>query len=319
MKIYRSVDEAGKTLAHGAVALGNFDGVHLGHQALIKMANSLKVEALSGVLTFSPHPSVILHPGRAHFSLTSDEEKVRQFARLDVDVAIMQKTDEEFLRLSPENFVERILIGELGVKHVVVGEDFSFGSGARGNVLTLRKLGVPLGMLTHVVPPVLVNGERCSSSAIRQYLRNGNVASANAMLDRAFSFSGTVRPGLKQGRVLGFPTANLLPPPGFDLCHGIYATITRVKSSDGHQDFLSATSIGVRPTIGPNLHCLVETHVLDQDLDLYDQDLQIFFIERLRPEIKFASLEALRKQIGEDCEQIRALHHAHPTRFHVKD
>ena len=315
MKVFWSIDDVNNAMKGGVLAIGNFDGVHLGHQALIEKTLSLSPDHAHGVLTFSPHPASILQKNHALFSLTTDQEKIDEFTKCGVDVAILHRIDEAFLKISPEEFIEDMLVRRLAIKHVVVGDDFTFGSYAKGNIDHLRDFGKKYGFVTHVIESVMVNGIRCSSTAIRNYLRLGQLQEARAMLGRDFSLAGTVVPGQKKGASLGFRTANIAPPRGFQLAHCIYATVARI----GSKDYLSATNVGVRPTITADKKLVVETHIFDQDFDLYGQTLRIFFIEMLRPEEKFTSVNELQKHIAQDCERVRALARANPTRFHVKD
>lgn len=294
--------------------IGNCDGVHRGHQALIATAHKVANNHPVGVLTFSPHPSRILK-NVPHFRLTSDDDKIEIFRKLKVDVAILHRINEQFLMISPADFVKDYLVQQLRVSHVVVGDDFTFGSGAQGDVARLLHWGGQFGFQTHVVKPIEVHLQRCSSTAIRNFLHAGKIEPATAMLGRPFCMAGPVIAGEKIGRMLGFATANINPPEGFGLKHGIYATVTRV----GDEDFVSATSVGIRPTVSNEKKLLIETHLLDFDRDLYGLSLRIFFIEYLRPEEQFSSLEALREHIAQDCEHIRQIARRNPTRFQVKD
>lgn len=312
---FNSANEAHDALKDGAVAIGNFDGVHLGHQALIDRALKLRGENCAGVLTFSPHPREILQ-NEPLFYLTSDDQREDLFEHLGVDVAILQKIDTAFLSMSAEEFIEKVLIHELKVRHVVVGNDFTFGHHALGDVAMLKALGAKHGFTTHVVSEVATLYKRCSSSAIRSFLHNGDVKSAHAMLGRPFSVRDVVRHGQKKGAGLGFRTANLVPKAGFDLRRGIYATVTRVFSQQ-NADYLSATSVGVRPTVTDDPTLVVETHVLNKTLALYDQTIEVFFIAWLRDEIKFASLDKLIAQIQKDCHDIEALYHNQKADFIV--
>jgi riboflavin kinase/FMN adenylyltransferase len=269
-------------------------------------------------MTFSPHPQEVLKKGLPFFHLTSDQEKLDLLANF-VDVVLVQKDDREFLALSAKDFIDDILVKELQVKNVIVGDDFTFGKMAHGNALFLKKLGDQHGFATHIIEPVLINNERCSSSRIRAYLRAGDLLAANAMLTRPFFLGGMVREGQKQGRLLGFRTANIHPPPGFSLRHGVYATVTRVVLGNVTKDYLSATNVGTRPTVTDQLDVVVESHCLDQEIDLYDRYIKIFFIERLRDEVKFSSMAALREHIEKDCLKVRELQEREPARFNIKD
>jgi riboflavin kinase / FMN adenylyltransferase len=301
------MDEVGDSLLHSAVAIGNFDGVHRGHQELIKKAHELS--NVVGILSFTPHPSELLQPNFDQFYLTSDEQKLDIFAKLGVDSAIIHRIDHEFLRLDPRAFVD-LLMKKITMSHVVVGEDFTFGIKASGNLDRLKDLGAHQ-FKTHGIKNVTDNCHRISSSAIREYLKEGHLDLANHMLGRPFSLLGTVVKGQQKGRLLGFKTANIRPAPGFALKRGVYATILRHHN----QDYLSVTNVGLRPTVTDEKILMVETHCLDQDIDLYGETIEIFFIERMRDEQKFASLTALQEQVQKDCQAVRQKHHLDRARF----
>lgn len=315
MKIFWSIDDAKATIACGALAIGNFDGVHRGHQALIKKARSLAPAGPVGVLTFTPHPSHVLKKNSDHVSIMTDHDKIAALACFDVDVAILHTIDEEFLNVSPDAFVRDMLFARLSMRHVVVGDDFTFGKAALGTTKLLKTLGDKLGFHTAVISQIMIDGERCSSTAIRNYLRGGTITKANAMLGRSYSLSGIVVPGHKRGALLGFPTANLLPREGFPLARGVYGTVTRV---DGH-DYVSVTNIGCRPTVTEEKTVVVETHIFDRKDELYGKEIQIFFVDHLRSEKKFAGLEELQEQIAQDCARVCELQRSNPTRFQIKD
>lgn len=317
MKVFWSVDDVKDEMADGVVAIGNFDGVHLGHVALIAKVNELKGQRPGAVLSFTPHPNELLHENVAHFYLTSDEQKIRMLSRLGLDFAIIQRIDPQFLKLSPVSFVEEVLVNQLKAKDVVVGDDFTFGAQAKGNTAFLTKLGGQHGFNTHVVPPVNIDGQRCSSTTIRSYLRAGDVAKANRMLGRQFSMRGEVLAGQSKGASLGFKTANLLPAAGFGLCRGVYATVTRVLYDHGFLDYVSATNVGVRPTVTEQNVLVVESHCLDGNLDLYGQTIEVFFVARLRDEMKFPTVTALQEQVQRDFQALRQMHLATPSLFQV--
>ena len=306
MRVYRSVEQAGLSLQSGALALGNFDGVHMGHQALIKETIANKNRHLCGALTFSPHPAQILTRQQIPI-LTPDETKISLLQRYGLDVVVVQPVDTCFLSLSKEDFVHQVLVDGLKIRHVVVGHDFRFGHQAQGDVGYLASAGQDLGFLVHVIEPVMVGGERCSSSAIRIFFGQGDMAKANAMLGRHYSVVGRVIKGQQLGKKLGFATANIKPFSGFSLRHGVYATITRVFEGKSYRDYVSATNVGVRPTVTEEKTVVIESHCLDVELDLYDQEIEIFFHQWLRDEEKFASHELMRQQMVKDCIKARDL------------
>lgn len=313
MRVFFSLEEARDEIAGGAVAIGNFDGVHIGHQALIK--KTTKLSSKSGVLTFTPHPAELLLKNHQHFYLYSDEQKISLLKNLGVHVAILHRIDEDFLRISAEKFAQMFLSEQLKVKHVVVGDDFSFGYLAQGDKNTLINLGERFGFTTHIIDEISVDGYRVSSTNIKKALEDGELARANRMLGRNFSLEGIVIRGQEKGRVLGFKTANIKPAAGFLMRRGVYATLT--KTPNGYH--VGVTNIGFRPTLSNEKILMVETHLLDVDIDLYGQRIEVFFIERLRNEEKFSSITALQEQVQKDCRAVRQMHQAHPHRFLVAD
>ncbi|HXW52843.1 MAG TPA: bifunctional riboflavin kinase/FAD synthetase [Myxococcota bacterium] len=318
MKVFWSVADVGDETKNAALAIGNFDGVHLGHQALIRKARELSSKA--SVLTFTPHPETVLHSDAGHFYLTSDQQKIELFAKLGVANAIIHRIDKDFLKKKPEDFVEHILLKRLKVKYVVVGEDFTFGYRAMGDISVLKALSERFGFITLVVPPVIINGQRISSSIIRQDLRSGELDLARAMLGRPYSLLGVVEGGQKKGGILGFATANITPPLGFGLKTGVYATVVRVGDGDAFQDYLSVTNVGFRPTVTTKKTLVVESHCLDQDLELYGQVIKVFFIHRLRDEQAFPSITVLQEQVEKDCQAVRQMYHSPAqARFRVRD
>lgn len=320
MRVFGSLKEVADYVAGGAVAIGNFDGVHLGHQQLIKQTCQIEANKPCGVLTFSPHPLQLLQPQISHFYLTCDHQKTRLFAKLAIDALIILPIDEQFLLLSPQAFVKDILVDCLKVKNVVVGDDFTFGRLAAGDARLLAQLGQHYGYETHVLKPVMLNGYRCSSTNIRNFLKAGEIRQANNMLGHPFSLYGQVISGQRKATGLGFSTANIIPKSFFGLKFGVYATVTRVFADHGHNDYLSATNVGIRPTISQEQKLVVETHCLDiSDLDLSNKMIEIFFIDRIRDEQKFSSIPALQEQVQKDCQQIRQSRLLNPALFHVED
>ncbi|MCA9508307.1 MAG: bifunctional riboflavin kinase/FAD synthetase [Myxococcales bacterium] len=314
MKVFYSCNELGDFLKGGTIAIGNFDGVHLGHQALIHKVNEIKGHHPGGVLSFEPHIQQFLSPKKDFFRLMSGHHKIQELRNYALDVVVIHILDRNFLSLSPAEFVTKILKKQLKVDHVVVGEDFSFGSRAQGNISDLVSLAKKVDIHVHVVPDLMVEKQRCSSSAIRKNLMSGELNIARCMLGRSYSLFGKVQADQKMGAQLGFATANLRPL-NFYLKRGVYASMTRVFNKDGHQDFLSATNVGVRPSISAAEELVVETHCLDQLLELNQKNLEIFFIAFLREEIKFPCLKALQEQVQKDFQAVRQLFLLHPHRF----
>jgi riboflavin kinase/FMN adenylyltransferase len=310
-----TIDNFPASLHGSALAIGKFDGVHRGHQALIKATCDIDGVSSRGALTFSPHLSLFLCPDKPVFVLNTDEQKARLLFALGLDFLIVQPLSWDFLHLSYQDFIDSILIKKLGISHVIVGRDFSFGSNAKGTVKHLEIAANGNAFKLHLIDDIYINGTRCSSSAIRIFLEHGDLKSAEAMLGRPYSLFGRVSSGQGLGAPLGFATANIKPPPGFGLKKGIYATITRAYLPQGPKDFLSATSVGTRPTVTDSTEIVVETHCLDENLDLLGCDLEIFFIERLRDEQKFDTLSELKAQVSLDFTHTRQLAKDHPGRF----
>jgi len=271
------------------VAVGEFDGVHLGHREVIRGNDT--------VLTFEPHPLAVIRPEAAPRLLTSLDAKIELIAGLGVQELVVIPFDERFAAQTPEEFIEQVLVGRLCATHVSVGENFRFGHGATGDTAMLFADG---RFATRVVELVEVDGEIVSSSHIRGLVAAGDVAHAAHFLGSPFQVRGEVVTGDRRGRELGFPTANIVPSeelvcPG----HGVYAA-----RADG---VCAAVSVGVRPTFGTGRAVLVEAFVIDRDEDLYGRILRIDFIARLRGERRFETVEALVAQMALDVEQTRRL------------
>jgi riboflavin kinase/FMN adenylyltransferase len=271
------------------VAVGEFDGVHLGHREVIAGSDT--------VLTFEPHPASVVRPGGGPKLLTTLELKTELVAGLGVEELVVVPFDERFAHQEASEFVDRVLVETLAATHVSVGENFRFGHRARG---TAALLAGDERFATRVVPLVEVDGVPVSSTRIRNLLTDGEVDTAARLLGTGFRLRGEVVPGDQRGRELGFPTANIAPDPKL-ACpgHGVYAC--RVG------EHLAAVNVGVRPTFGADLQLLVEAHLLDFQGDLYGQRLTVEFVSRLRGEERFGSLEALIEQIQRDVETTREL------------
>ena len=271
------------------VAVGEFDGVHLGHREVIAGSDT--------VLTFEPHPAVVVKPAFAPKLLTSLELKIELVAELGVEELVVVTFDESFAHKEASEFVDGVLIDRLAATHVSVGDNFRFGHRALGNAALLES---DSRFETRVVPLVEVDGVPVSSTRIRTLIAEGEVAAAARLLGAPFRMRGEVVSGDRRGRELGFPTANMVPDPEL-ACpgHGVYAC--RVG------EHLAAVNVGVRPTFGRDLHPLVEAFLLDFDGDLYGQRLTVEFVERLRGEQRFESVDELVAQMHRDVERTREL------------
>jgi riboflavin kinase/FMN adenylyltransferase len=298
--------------ARGAVlALGNFDGVHRGHQALIghALAEAKRLGRPAGVLLFEPHPREFFHPGAAHFRLTPLDEKLAVLDEMGLDLAVVVPFDARLANLDAGRFIEEILIGALAVAHVVVGYHFFFGRNRGGSAETVRLAGEAHGFGVTIVEPVADRGEPFSSTAIRLALAEGDVKGAAELLGRPWRVRGPVIGGAQRGTGLGFPTANVALPKGTALGHGIFAV--RVKL-DG-RPLLGAAYLGTRPTFDDGMPVL-EVFLFDFDEKIYGRDIEVSFIDKVRDDRKFASAEELVRQMEADCAKARAILAAAPDR-----
>jgi len=286
-----------------AVAVGVFDGLHIGHRAIVERAcaAAARLQGSSLVLTFEPTPKEFFSPATAPPRLTRFRERFEQLCSLGIDELFCARFDE-VRALTPAEFVGDLLVRELGARHVVVGDDFKFGAARSGTVEELRELGKRRGLAVTEVPPVIFRGERVSSTAIRRALKAGDLETARGMLGRDYSISGRVVRGLGLGRKLGFPTANVnlkrLQAP----IDGIFAA--RVTGLGG-EPLDGVASVGTRPTIGGGVP-LLEVLIFDFDSDIYGRYITVHFVKRLREERHFADLEALKRQMHVDVAAARA-------------
>lgn len=290
--------------ARGAsVAMGNFDGVHRGHQAVIGLA---RAHGPLGIVTFEPHPREFFAPAAPAFRLMNAETRTNRLAKLGVERLFALPFNADLARLTPEEFARQVLVEGLGVAHVVVGADFCFGKGRAGTVDTLRDLGARLGFGVTIAEMVQFDDAEISSTAIRQALAEGRPRDAAAMLGHWHRIDGEVIHGEKRGRELGYPTANM-SVSGLHLPRlGVYATRVDVLTGPLAGSYLGASSLGVRPMFGENAPNL-ETFLLDFKGDLYGQHLSVALVDYLRPELKFDGLPALLEQMAKDVAQARAI------------
>lgn len=304
MEVIRVREKIYQQFKSPSVALGNFDGVHLGHREIIRRtvstAHSRGFEAV--VYTFDPHPRAVLNKQPEVPKITSIGEREDILRNLGVDVVILAEFTPQFALQSPLEFVDNILVEELGVAHVFIGENYRFGRNRAGTPQTLKDLGPAKGFAVHVVPPVLVGGAVVSSSRIRDHLAKGEIARANELLGRQFTISGEVVHGHRRGKQLGFPTANIRPVPKLRPPQGVYAVMCEL---DGAL-FKAVMNIGHNPTF-MDTQVSYEVHILDFDRDIYGAILKVYLVDRLRQEKRFENVEALKMQIGRDVELARDL------------
>lgn len=292
-------------LAGGIVALGNFDGVHLGHQAVVGQAVArARAEGRPAlVATFDPHPVRYFRPDAPWFRLTTLDQRARLFAQAGADAMVVFRFDAALAALSAEDFIAERLERALQVAGVVTGEDFTFGHAKRGNVAMLRAAGARGGYAVDTVGPVMLDGAPVSSTRIREALRAGDMRGAARLLTRPFAIRGTVQHGDKLGRTIGYPTANVDMGDYLRPAYGIYAV--RGYLPDGRV-VPGAANLGVRPTFEPPKE-LLEPYFFDFSGDLYGQEIEVALIDYLRPEAKFSGLDELVAQMDRDCARAREL------------
>jgi riboflavin kinase / FMN adenylyltransferase len=303
MEIIRNIDALAPH-PHPVVALGNFDGVHLGHRAILRTAID-RARAAAGtafVLTFDPMPAKLLAPARAPQLILAPEDKLELLRDSGIDGVIVIAFTEALSRLTPSEFVRGYLLGKIGAREVVVGHSVSFGHARAGNAQVMTELGWQMGFATVVVGPVTAAGADVSSTRVRELIAAGEMRMVAELLGRAHFLSGTVVHGRERGRTIGFPTANLesatecLPPDG------VYAT--RVILPDGA--FASITNIGMRPTFAEPART-IEAHIFNFDRDIYGAKIRLEIVERIRGERKFESGLALAAQIAEDLKRAKEI------------
>ena len=288
------------------IALGFFDGVHLGHAALLRLtrrrADELGIPA--AVLTFDTHPDTLVYHQPVPLINTLEDRKYLMEEKFSMDEVILAHFDRAMMEMPWEAFVEDYLLGELGAKHVVCGHDFSFGYRGQGTPDKLRRLCAQRGVGVNVVDKVSLGGITVSSTHIRQLIRQGDMEAAAQMLGHRHFLSGEVLHGKELGRRLGFPTANLALPEGLIApAYGVYATLVTLPDGSAHP---SVTNVGVRPTVHDQLGRLVEAWILDCTAELYGETIRVEFFTRLRGEKKFDSLEALREEVLRNAAETRA-------------
>ena len=291
----------GASPAAATLTVGNFDGVHLGHQKILRsvLEHARATSTVAAAVTFDPLPLKVLRPADAPPQICTLAQRLAQLDRAGLDAVLVLRFDLELSRLSPEDFL-RILLNQLSMRAILVGENFRFGHRHAGDVQLLSRLARQHGFHVGIVPPVVCRGEVVSSTAIRTHVRAGRVARAARLLGRPFVLSGHVRPGTGSGSKLVFPTLNLAPDQELLPAIGVYATETRL----GERTYRSATNVGVRPTFDG--HSLgVESHLFDFSEIVTSGPMQVHFWERLRDERKFPSPDALRSQISRDLSRAR--------------
>lgn len=303
MQLFRTIPAQA---THSRVlAIGNFDGVHLGHRALLERlaAEARRLGLPAAVMTFEPHPRELFSPEQAPARLTSLREKLALLESCGVEEVFLLHFSRKLAGLTAEEFIERGLVQGLGVRHLIIGDDFRFGKGRAGDFAMLQAAGQQLGFGVEAMHTIEINGERVSSSAVRDVLGAGDLEHAARLLGRPYSISGRVIHGNKVGRKLGFPTANIQLKRKRVALTGVFAAT--VSGLD--KRFLpGAASLGVRPTLGQGLRPVLEVHLFDFDRQIYGSHVTVHFLHKLRDEAKYDSLEALTAQIDRDVQSTKA-------------
>jgi riboflavin kinase/FMN adenylyltransferase len=309
MQIVRGYSALPRRLRSPVVAIGNFDGVHRGHAYLFQqarqLARSIAADAESVVLTFEPHPAKVLAPTFAPPLISTLARKLELIEQQGLDVTVVQPFDRAFAARSPIEFVDEVLVGGLGAKHVCVGHDFTFGRKREGTIGLLEELGRARGFGVTVVPAYSVDGIVCSSTKVREFVLEGRVDGAQLLLGRDPEVEGEVIRGDGRGRTIGVPTANVRPDNELLPKNGVYAGW---GEWDGGERAGAAINVGTNPTFVAAGHPVsIEAHLLGVDRDLYGKRLRLGFMKRLRAEERFPSAEALIAQIRKDIEAARSL------------
>jgi riboflavin kinase/FMN adenylyltransferase len=302
MRIVQGLESYPPDAPPAAVALGTFDGIHLGHRAILAaaVARARAAGLLAVACTFEPHPVEVLHPGQAPAPISTLSERLELLGESGVDATVILAFTAELAAMEPEAFVESVLLHRLRAHDVVVGFNHTFGRRARGNAQLLQELAGRLGFRAHVVPPLMLEGVPVSSSEIRTALRAGDVERASRYLGRRYTITGEVVQGAGRGRELGFPTANIKPERGLLVAPGVYAGRVLVDN----ERHAAVVNIGMRPTFGETT-LVVEAHLLDFSGSLYRRQVRLEFVGRLREERRFPGPQALREQIDRDIAAAR--------------
>jgi riboflavin kinase / FMN adenylyltransferase len=302
MRIVRGLESYRPEGADSAVALGAFDGIHLGHRAILgtAVAHAQQGGLRAVACTFDRHPMEVLQPDRAPLPITTLAERLELIAETGIDTTVIVPFTHSVAAMEAKAFVQDVLVQTLKAREIVVGFNHRFGQGARGDAQLLESLAGPLGFRAHIVPALMVDGVAVSSSEIRAALQRGDLPSAARLLGRPYSIGGEVVSGAGRGRTLGFPTANVKTDRPLGLPVGVYVCRFVV----GPSQHRAVVNVGVRPTFGEN-ELAVEAHVLDFAGDLYGERVRLTFLRRLRDERKFPNIDELRRQIALDVASAR--------------
>ncbi len=305
MKIFNGIDDVSGEFQGSIATIGNFDGVHLGHQQIFRkiVREARENQCKSVVITFDPHPKSILHPEkRPFYLLTTLKEKLKLIESLEIDAVMLIPFSLEFSKTTAKDFVCNILWEQLRIRKIFIGHDYTFGKGKEGNEEFLARYGKHLGFQVDVTNAVKVGETIISSTRIRNAIQDGDVKTAGALLGRPYNLKGTVTGGYRRGAQLGFPTANLEPEKVLLPPEGVYAVFVEREGIC----FQGVLNIGFNPTFGGE-KLTVELHILDFQSDIYGEEIEVFFIDRIREEVRFESPEALLQQIRTDVARARTI------------
>jgi len=301
MEVIKGLEALSSLSKNTIITIGNFDGLHLGHKKILQflVQEAQKYDLFSLVLTFSPHPDVILGKGKVKMIQTLDQ-RLRATEKFGIQAVLITPFDREFFNLSSDDFIQKILVNTLKAEEVVIGENFQFGKNREGNINTLRTLGSRLGFRVHEIPKVIKGGKTVSSSLIRSLLLEGKIEEANLLLGRYYEIEGKVIKGKDRGKILGFPTANIETENEI-IPFGVYISLVIINSNS----YPSITNAGLRPTFGQQ-DMQIESYIIDFNQKLYGQEIVVRFIKKIRDEIKFKSPQELSLQINKDLGQAKA-------------
>ncbi|GKT10091.1 bifunctional riboflavin kinase/FAD synthetase [Desulforhabdus sp. TSK] len=305
MDVFVGIDNISNSLKNPVITIGNFDGVHYGHQILFQQVKDWahEIQGQSVVMTFNPHPLEVLFPGKGPACITPHEQKLELIAAYGIDVTIVIPFDKDFAKISAHDFVTRLLVEKIGVKAVVVGYDYRFGRNRQGDIDFLQKMGEQYGFEVRTLSGIRMAKTVVSSTAIRQLIKDGNIREVNRLLGHPYEISGTVVTGRQRGgHLLGFPTANIKMSCQAPPRPGVYVAQAIVDGTT----YGGAVNLGYNPTFGDTPFTL-EVHILDFNEDIYGKTVTVRFFDRLRDEMRFSGIDELREQISRDVLKTREM------------
>lgn len=306
MKVYHNIEDF-KGVENPIVTIGTFDGVHVGHQKIISRMKELaqKLNGETVLITFYPHPRIVIHPDSKNLKfINTQERKIKLIEKTGVDHLIVIKFTHEFSKLTSSNFIQKYLVEQIKTRKLIIGYDHHFGKNRLGDFKTLYDLGHQFGFDVEKIPAQDVENIAVSSTKIRKALETGKIQKANLLLGYEYSITGIVVEGQKIGRKIGFPTANIEQADEYKLitANGVYACRVEYEG----KIFKGMGNIGVRPTVN-NSDLTIEVNIFDFDKEIYDEEITIYFVDRIRDEVKFDDLDGLKEQLGKDEIEVREL------------